>query len=96
MRCSAFSCEFRVDEDVSAALCAACEGKVTVVMVAVIDLASMWFCIASFNKFDRLGLEESCVEVPRPEIAIAVDSDPYTLISCRSPSYAISLLTLTL
>lgn len=75
--------------DVSAALCAACEGNVTVVMVAVTDLASMLFCIAIFSRFDRLWLEESCVEAPRPEIDIAVDSDPWTFGQLLRP-YTVS------
>ena len=65
----------------SAALCAACEGRVTVVMVAVVDLASMVFCKASLSRFDRFWLEGSCVEAPRPDIDIAVDRDPCALIN---------------
>ena len=59
-----------------APLCAACEGKVTVVIVAAANLASLLFCKASLSKLARLELEVSCVGAPSPVIEMAVDNEP--------------------
>lgn len=56
--------------------CAACEGTVTVVTVVTVVLESFVFCRADFKRFDRFGLDASCVVEPRPEMDIAVESDP--------------------
>lgn len=58
--------------------CAACEGTVTVVTVAAFVLDSFVFCRANFKRFDRFGLDVCCADEPRPEMDIAVESDPYS------------------
>ena len=91
-RCKVVSSELRAAPDVLEPLqggegavggifeprhCAACEGTVTVVTDAAFVLDSFVFCSANFNRFDRFGLDASCVVEPRPEMDIAVESDPY-------------------
>ena len=90
-RCRVVSSDLRAAEDMLAPLpggeaaeggileprhCAACEGTVTVVTVAAFVLDSVVFCRANFKRCDRFGLDGICVDEPRPEMDIAVESDP--------------------
>jgi hypothetical protein len=53
----------------------------TVVIVAVFALASLLFWRASFRRLERLGFEVSWVVDPSPDIDIAVDSEPWHMLT---------------